>query len=722
MKNILKTLLLLFVLTIPFNALAAKRGPVYDLVERIDKGASKHFLFELTDPLSENDFFELDSKGGKVWIKGNNWVSVAAGLNWYLKYYAGVHIAWNSPRQRLIDFPKVKTPERRETSELLRYYLNYCTFSYSMPFWDWERWQQEIDWMALHGINMPLSLTGAATVWRNTLMELGYTPEQADSFVASPTKQAWWLMNNLEGAPQANTSHWYESQVELEKKIISRYREWGIKPVFAGYGGMVPSDAGERLGLEIQDPGEWCGYQRPAFLQPTDPRFAEIAAVYYEEMEKLFGKADYYAIDPFHEGGSTAGVDLKAAGEAIFGAMKKANVGAKWVIQAWQANPHTAMIESLPAGELVVLDLFSESRPQWGDPSSTWYREKGYGAHDWIYCMLLNFGGNTGLYGKMQKVIDGYFKAKEDNLGRHLVGVGATMEGIENNPVMYELVYELPWRKGRFTKEEWLKSWSRARYGHSTPQTEKAWEILSNTAYNPPYDATQEGTSESVFAARPALTVEKTSTWGTGKLYYEPVELEKALVLMSEVSEQYRGNDNFEYDIVDLARQVLANRGKLLLEDIREAFDKNDTLSFDGLTSEFLDLILRQDRLLSSQESFMVGPWVGRAMAQGRTQQEMNYYRQQALELISTWGDRTASNTGGLHDYSFREWAGVLKDLYYQRWKSYFDYAKTYKELPLDYDFWDMEAAWAASDNPYNLRPSTDPIDQARSVAALINN
>ena len=31
-----------------------------------------------------------------------------------------------------------------------------------------------------------------------------------------------------------------------------------------------------------------------------------------------------------------------------------------------------------------------------------------------------------------------------------------TPEGIENNPMMYELLYELPWREKRFTRDEWL--------------------------------------------------------------------------------------------------------------------------------------------------------------------------------------------------------------------------------------------------------------------------
>ena len=49
--------------------------------------------------------------------------------------------------------------------------------------------------------------------------------------------------------------------------------------------------------------------------------------------------------------------------------MKKNNPKAVWVAQAWQANPRSQMIENLKAGDMIVLDLFSESRPQWGIPN-----------------------------------------------------------------------------------------------------------------------------------------------------------------------------------------------------------------------------------------------------------------------------------------------------------------------------------------------------------------
>lgn len=192
-----------------------------------------------------------------------------------------------------------------------------------MAFWDWERWEKEIDWMALHGINLSLALTGTESVWRNVLLKLGYTKDEINEFVAGPGFTAWWLMNNLEGWGGPNPESWYIRQEKLQKKIVKRMREYGIEPVLPGYCGMVPHNAKEKLGLNVADPGFWCSYHRPAFLQPEDERFEEISALYYKELTKLYGKTGFYAIDPFHEGGSTQGVNLDAAGKAIMKAMKK---------------------------------------------------------------------------------------------------------------------------------------------------------------------------------------------------------------------------------------------------------------------------------------------------------------------------------------------------------------------------------------------------------------
>lgn len=148
-------------------------------MERIDKGASNKFKIELISSHSDLDFFELDQYQDKVVVRGNSYVNIATGINWYLKYYANIHLSWNGMSAVLpAELPSVNQKERHETLQTIRYYLNYCTFSYSMAFWDWERWEKEIDWMALHGINLSLAITGTETVWYNILSKLNYTKKE----------------------------------------------------------------------------------------------------------------------------------------------------------------------------------------------------------------------------------------------------------------------------------------------------------------------------------------------------------------------------------------------------------------------------------------------------------------------------------------------------------------------------------------------------------------
>lgn len=692
-------------------------SPITGLLERIDKGASRKFVIERLK--GEKDFFELDQKGNKVVVRGNNYVSIATGINWYLKYYAGINLSWNGMKADLPEvLPPVLKKERHETDLKLRYDFNYCTFSYSMAFWDWKRWEQEIDWMALHGINLPLAMVGTDVVWKNVLEELGYTREEINAFIAGPGFQAWWLMNNLEGWGGPNPDSWYERQEELQKRILKRMREYGIEPVLPGYSGMVPHNAKDRLGLNVADPGRWNGYPRPAFLQPTDPQFERIAALYYREMTRLYGKVSYYSMDPFHEGGNTSGVDLEAAGKAIWKAMKQANPRAAWVVQAWGANPRPQMIRNLPAGDMVVLDLFSESRPQWGDPASSWYRKEGFGQHDWLFCMLLNYGGNVGLHGKMAHLIEEFYKAKDSSFGKTLKGVGMTMEGIENNPVMYELLCELPWREQRFSKDEWLEGYLKARYGKSDSQVSQAWMLLSNTIYNCPAASTQQGTHESILCARPSWKAYQVSSWSEMSDYYDPADVIRAAGMMVDAAERFRGNNNFEYDLVDIVRQAVAEKGRLMYRVLVDAYKAGDRELFKLSSDRFLRLILMQDRLLATRPEFKVGRWLESARNLGSTEEEKDWYEWNARVQITTWGNRVAADDGGLHDYAHREWNGLLRDFYYLRWKTWLDeQLKSFEGgQPKAIDFYALEEPWTLKHNSYASEAEGNPVDIACEI------
>lgn len=745
-------------------ALGAFANPADDLLNRIDKGAAAKFKTVLVK--SDKDFFEIDQartrkgnstsaasksatgKNNPIIIRGNSWVNIAVGINWYLKHHAGIHISWNNMNVKLpAVLPIVKQKERHETDLKLRYNFNYCTFSYTMAFWDWNRWQKEIDWMALHGINMPLAAVGTESVWRNMLLKLGYSEEEVGKFIAGPAFLAWWEMNNLEGWGGPLPLGWYKQQEALQKKILARMKEMGMKPVLPGYCGMVPHDAKQKLGLNVTDAGRWNSYQRPANLSPTDSRFAEIADLYYKELTRLYGKSDYYSMDPFHESGNDAAVDYGKAGEALMSAMKRANPHAIWVVQGWNENPRPQMIANLKVGDLLVLDLFSESRQNFEDfctgentsgtgkkEFSTSKKEGIYGKHQWLFCLLENFGGNVGLHGRMDQLLNNFYLAtgkkdtpKQENsslltLHSSLKGWGFTMEGSENNPVMFELMSELPWRAEKITKEDWIREYCYARYGVHDATIEKAWILLAQSIYNCPKGNIQQGTHESIFCARPSLNSYQVSTWSLMSNYYDPEDTRQAAILLTSVAEKYRGNNNFEYDLVDICRQALADQGRKQYLKTMADYKSFSRQEFKKDSNRFLKMILLQDKLLGTRQEFRLGHWIEEARNLGKTVEEKDLYEWNARVQITTWGNRICADNGGLHDYGHKEWQGLLKDFYYLRWSTFMKSLASQLSLQNtpQIDWYGLEEPWTLQKSPYSSKAEGSPIDVAKEVIDCI--
>lgn len=746
-----KTLIIYLAFLLPVIAQAARDKATEALLERVAPGSKGRISFELRPSHDKGkDFFEISMKAGRPHIAGNNSVSVATGLNWYLKHFCGINLTWNQMQTRLPEvLPEVNEPVRKETDLTMRYDFNYCTFSYSMPFWDWTRWEKEIDWMALHGINMPLAIVGMESAWRNMLLRLGYTDEEVGDFIAGPAFLAWWAMNNLEGWGGPLTENWYRDQEQLQKRILTRMKDLGMTPVLPGYCGMMPHDAATRLGLGVIEGGLWNGYTRPSNLLPTDSRFDEIADIYYDELTKLYGKSAYYSMDPFHEMGDVD-VDYGKAGEKLMQAMKRCNPEAKWVIQGWTENPRPQLLEALEPGELIILDLFSECRPMWGIPS-VWKRDEGYGDHQWLFCMLENFGANVGLHGRMDQLLANFRETKTNPLAQNLKGIGLTMEGSGNNPVMFELMCELPWMGENIpTKEEWLDRYVFARYGTHDPDIREAWRVLAEGIYNCPLGNNQQGPHESIFCGRPSTDNFQVKSWSKMRNYYDPSTTLEAAALMSKAAGRMRGNDNYEYDLVDFTRQALADQGRRQYQRAMSDYRTFSRKDFNESSGRFLEMLLMQDRLLGSRPEFRLGSWIEAARNRGTTPEEKDQYEWNARVQITTWGNRECADNGGLRDYANKEWQGLLKDFYYPRWKTWMDALarqmdedsgprpdalgggpnanKTSSELfamalpsAPAIDWYAMEEPWTLRKGEYSSSPEGDPIALSLEVIDFLS-
>ncbi|QHO06124.1 uncharacterized protein DS421_14g452000 [Arachis hypogaea] len=141
-------------------------------------------------------------------IAGTTGVDIVTGLHWYLKQRCGSHISWDKTGgSQLSSVPKVGFLPRVQEAGILiprpvpwSYYQNAVTSSYSFAWWDWNRWEKEIDWMALQGINLPLAFTGQETIWQKVFQEkFNMSTSDLDDFFGGPAFLAWSRMGNLHG-------------------------------------------------------------------------------------------------------------------------------------------------------------------------------------------------------------------------------------------------------------------------------------------------------------------------------------------------------------------------------------------------------------------------------------------------------------------------------------------------------------------------------------------
>ena len=253
------------------------------------------------------DYFTLKNEGDKVCIIANNANSMAVGLNRYLKKYCHTTVSWYADVAVDLpaELPAVVQEETVEARVPQRFFLNYCTFGYTMPFFDWKDWERVIDWMALNGVNMPLAITGQESVWYNVWTALGMTDEQVRSYFTGPVYLPWHRMANIDAWCGPLPKEWLDGQVVLQQKILARERALNMRPVLPAFAGHVPRMLTTLYpNADIKKLDAWDEFEAPYqtyFLNSEDPLYAKIQRLFLEEQTRLFGTDHIYGIDLFNE-------------------------------------------------------------------------------------------------------------------------------------------------------------------------------------------------------------------------------------------------------------------------------------------------------------------------------------------------------------------------------------------------------------------------------------
>ncbi|WP_295771281.1 alpha-N-acetylglucosaminidase [uncultured Mucilaginibacter sp.] len=694
----------------------------YALIKRLLPAHAKSFVVKKINTTNK-DAFEVESAGNKIVLGGNNGVAVASALYYYLTEYAHCQVTWNASNLNLpAVLPKVPQKVKKSSPYQLRYYLNYCTFNYSMSWWDWARWEKEIDWMALHGINMPLAITGEEYTWYLVYKEMGFTDEDLKGFFTGPAYFSWFWMGNMDAWGGPLPLNWMRTHFDLQKKILQRQRALGMKPVLPAFTGHVPPAFKNRFPDAKLKTTNWQnGFADTYILDSEDPLFARIGKLFLEKQTKLLGTDHYYSADTFNENEPPYD-DPEKLGKLsarVYDGMRQADPKAVWVMQGWlfysdrkfwRAPQTEALLKAVPDDKMIILDLATEIEP-------VWKRTKAFYGKPWIWSMLNNFGGNTNLFGRLDSAaIKPSMALKDPNSGK-LTGIGLTMEGIEQNPVIYELFTDNTWTNEAINLDKWLPRYIRNRYGATDPLTLKAWNILRNTVYSVPKDKYIRDGAESIIQARP--TLDSATRWAKTKLNYNAKDLLPAWDALIKSSTKYSKSDGFKYDLVDVTRQVLANYALTVQRDMVTAYKNKNAAEFNRQSAQFLKLIDDIDRLLGTRKEFMLGEWINTARACGVTSQEKALYEQNAKDLITLWGDKDCP----LNEYACRQWNGLLTDFYKPRWKQFIDELRLdlRGQKSLDYKAFtskikDWEWAWVNARKDYPATPKENTITVATQL------
>ena len=630
--------------------------------------------------------FNQQVSNGKLTISANSPIALCHGYyDWIRQNEYGI-MSWTGNRCSIptkIDGSKT----RSVTSPFqYHYYFNAVTFGYTMPYWDWNRWEQEIDWMAFHGIDMPLALTANEAILARVFKKIGLSDEVIGRFFTGPAHLPWLRMGNIYGIDGPLSNQWHQDQIALQHKILDRMRKLDMHPICPGFAGFVPEALKELYPTADIQYTTWEKAFHNYILSPADPLFHKIGVMFIQEWEKEFGRCDFYLIDSFNE------MDIPFPpkddpkryefmadfGKKVYQCIKEANPSATWVMQGWMFGYQpeiwdyktlNALVSQVPDNKMIMLDLAVDyNKFLWKTPFN-WDFYKGFCGKQWIYSVIPNMGGKSALTGALDFYAKGHLEALNSQNRGKLIGFGFAPEGIENNEVVYELLCDAGWAKQGVELRPWLRNYTYSRYGCYPIGMEQYWNEMLQSVYGS-------------FKSHPRFNWQ----FRPGKEKYGSVDLDNhfyhAVEIMAGMLSQMNGNKLFEADFKEMAANYLGGKVEILVRQIDKAYESQDTINANQLETRFYRLMTGMDLVLQGHPTKDMQKWIDYARARGVSYNKADCYESNARRIVTVWGPP-------IDDYSARIWAGLIRDYYLPRWKHYFNQKRSGK--PFDFSTWELD-------------------------------
>ncbi|OXB03364.1 hypothetical protein B0A81_18715 [Flavobacterium plurextorum] len=660
---------------------------------------------EIQDPRGSYSYKVVD---GQLYIRGNSAVSLCHAFYDYLKTTEQGMIAWGGKNINIQPLRwKAVTEKKVQSPYQYHYYMNVVTHGYSTPYWDWKRWDNELDWIALHGLDMVLINSSYEAIMYRVFKKIGVKEEAIRDFFPGPAFQPWNRMGNISGWDGPPPASWYDKQIMLTHQVLNKMRHLQMTPIIQSFSGFVPEEIIQVYPEAEITPIVWVSNfpekNRCNILLPSKKNaelFIQIGSLFVKEWEEEFGKEIFFLADSFNEmqvprkkedSEETFQQQLSDYGEVVYQSFNQGDEDAIWTMQGWtfgyQHEDWTpdrlnALVKKTPDEKVLFLDLANDYNLNWWHIEPGWKYFKGFSNKKWIYSFIPNMGGKTPWNGVLQTYAEAPIEALHYKNKGNLIGFGFAPEGIENNELIYELLSDIGWRDEKINLNQWIKNYCINRYGSYSETMNSAYQNFLQSCYG-------------TFTDHPRFDYQMKSTVNKNSEFFNGVEQFLACY------DQCKNSILYKNDAIELTAQYLSLVADAQVKEALLLKGKDQ----ENRLNKVYSILKRTDRLLLSHPNNKLDRWVGFAEAYGDNSIEKKYYAQDARRIITSWGP-------GVGDYAAKMWGGLIYSYYLERLKSNND--AIIKHYVFDQKKW--EENWIQNGDKNPQSPFKNPLKEAQKL------
>ena len=623
---------------------------IKSLISRCSPEFVDNFVFETVEVEDGRNIFSYEPCDGKVLLKGIDTISMAVAYYRFMRDCCGAYFTVD----HALAYGEFNFPAEKSEGEIKAKYrtcFEYTTFSCSACWWSWERWEKEIDFMAMNGINMPLATVGTEAVWMKTMIELGMKEGLALASIAGPSFWSWQLSDCFDGYLPQTKKESIDKRLELGRKITDRERELGMTPILQGFTGYIfRTFIQGKIRARMHKSEEWCLFPSQYQLSARDTMFHKVGSLFLKNQELLLGESKFYLADPFlnHPPAKRKSAFLTGVGTAVYKLISSRGDDSVWVIHSSCAKKE--LLRGIPKDRILIID------------NGNLCTDSDYEGYSFIAGTQCNSGDVTAVHGDIAAVSANRFdKLNSDN--SDVCGVGTFSDGAFSNEAFRQYSYAAVSEDNDV--DEWLAKYTKNRYGTDSEAAFEAMMLLKNSCWRSGQPAREHA---SVVCTRPSVSLRHAAIGDSGsEIDYNISDVFAAVQKLIEADGK---TYEYELDVCDVLRQALSDLANVTCKKALEGYKNKDVEQFEQNTNLFLNIIEDMDRLLLTKKEFSLPHHLTLARELGNDDDEKQNFEINLLSQITIFGPLKDNM---LYDCCWKEWGGMLSTFYALRWRALFE-------------------------------------------------